>query len=65
MADLINIMLTIATLVDAEYPPDEHAKDIIENIQRFFSSAQVKVERVEFFISDEPDPSGRRNEEKE
>jgi hypothetical protein len=40
-------MLTIVALVDADYSPDEHAKDIIENTRRLFSSAEVTVLEVQ------------------
>jgi hypothetical protein len=55
MTGMVKVMLTIAALVDGEYSPDEHAKDIIASARHTFSACDVKVEKVELATFEETD----------
>jgi hypothetical protein len=59
MAGLVKVALTIAMFVDSEYSPDEHANDIAASAQRFFSTSDVRVEKVEFSESEIDDRLAR------
>jgi hypothetical protein len=52
----IEVTLAIGVSIDAEYSPAEHTDDIIENVRRLFSAAEVAVLGVTADQLNEPDP---------
>lgn len=43
MASVVEVTFSVTAIVDSEFPPNEHADDIITATRRVLSPAKVKV----------------------
>ena len=46
---MIEVVFSVVATVDSEYPPDQHAADIILIVKGIFSSAAVNVVGMQVF----------------